>query len=576
MLAGVGGIDIVLLVIAADEGVMPQTKEHLDIIQLLNVDRGIVVITKKDLVDEEWLEMVNEDVRDFIKGTVMENAPLISVSAVKGDSLDELLQVINQLAAETDLQARKYTGPPRLPVDRVFTITGFGTVATGTLLSGQINTGDNLQIYPAGGVYRVRNIQVHGHKVSTAEAGQRVAINLSGLETGELDRGQVLAAQGSLQPTHRLDVKLQLLNSAPKPLKHRARVRVYLGTAEILGRVILLDREELEPGADTYIQLQMEEPVAAARGDHLVIRSYSPMRTIGGGVVVDPTAIKHKRYREELIKALNTAEKGTPAETLEQYLASNTRLCIPADLVAGTGLTAETVTNALLELLDQGHAVELVYEGEKTYLSVQVMVRWEDKIKKVLAEYHQKYPLREGYPKEELRSRLFPALSNKHFQMLLLGLEQTGSLDLQANSVAINSFTPQPDSAQNNTIKQLEKIYLANPYQPPSWSDAVQEAGITKDDQEILNYLLNRGTLMKVADGMFFHQRALAEIIDLVKNHLFEKGELLLGELRDLLQTSRKYALPLLEYMDREKITRRVGDKRVAGRSLSIIGKTNN
>jgi len=569
MLAGVGGIDIVLLVIAADEGVMPQTREHLDIIQLLKVDRGVVVITKRDLVDEEWLEMVTEDIRDFIKGTVLENAPLISVSAIKGEGLDELLQVINRQAAESEQQAKKYSGPPRLPVDRVFTITGFGTVATGTLLSGQINTGDNLQIYPVGDIYRVRNIQVHGHKVPTAEAGQRVAINLSGLETGVLERGQVLAAPGSMQPTHRLDVKLQFLQSASKPLKNRARVRVYLGSAEILSRVIMLDREELEPGAEAYIQLQLEEPVAAARGDHLVIRSYSPMRTIGGGVVVDPSAIKHKRYREELIKALNTAEKGTPSELLEQYLTTNARLCTLADLAAGTGLTSETVKDALPELLELGQGVELLSEGEKTYLSSQVMDKWEDKIKKVLAEYHQKYPLREGYPKEELRSRLFPSLTNKHFQMLLLGLEQTGSLDLQANTVAIGGFMPQPSVAQGSVIKKLEELFLANPFQPPSWSEAIQEACIIKDDQEILNYLLNRGTLVKIADGMFFHHSALAKIMNLVKNHLVEKGELLLGELRDLLQTSRKYALPLLEYMDKEKITRRVGDKRVAGRALS-------
>jgi len=569
MLAGVGGIDIVLLVIAADEGVMPQTREHLDIIQLLKVDRGVVVITKKDLVDAEWLEMVTEDIRDFVKGTVLENAPLISVSAINGDGLDELRQVINQLAAESEQQAKKFSGPPRLPVDRVFTITGFGTVATGTLLSGQINTGDNLQIYPVGEIYRVRNVQVHGQKLPTAEAGQRVAINLSGLQTGELERGQVLAAPGSMQPNHRLDVKLQFLHSAPKPLKNRARVRVYLGSAEILGRVILLDREELEPGAEAYIQLQLEEPVAAARGDHLVIRSYSPMRTIGGGVVVDPSAIKHKRYREELIKALNTAEKGTPAELLEQYLAANARLCTLIDLAAGTGLTSETVKQALPELLEQGQGVELLSEGEKTYLSSQVMDKWEGQIKKVLTEYHQKYPLREGYPKEELRSRLFPNLNNKHFQMLLLGLEQTGSLDLHSNTLAIGGFMPQPNGAQGSVIKKLEELFLANPNQPPSWGEAIQEACIIKDDQEILNYLLNRGTLLKIADGMFFHHSALANIMALVKNHLSEKGELLLGELRDLLQTSRKYALPLLEYMDKEKITRRVGDKRVAGRALS-------
>ena len=569
MLAGVGGIDIVLLVIAADEGVMPQTREHLDIIQLLNINRGAVVLTKTDLVDQEWLEMVTEDTRDFLNGTVLENAPLISVSAIKGDGLDELLQVLNQLAAEAEQQSKKYYGPPRLPVDRVFSITGFGTVATGTLISGQINTGDNLQIYPIGGNYRVRNIQVHGQKVPTAEAGQRVAINLSGLETGILERGHVLAAPGSLQPTHRLDVKLQYLPGSPRPLKNRARVRVYLGSAELLGRAILLDREELEPGDEAYIQLQMEAPVASVKGDHLVIRSYSPMRTIGGGVVVDPAAIKHKRYREELIKALNTAEKGSPDELLEQYLSANARLCTKTDLATGTGLTAETVLEAMPELLDRGEAVELAYDSEKVYLSAVILDKWETKLKQALAEYHKKFPLREGYPKEELRSRLFPALSNKQFQMLLLGLEQLDRLDLQANSVAIAGFTPRPSPNQSNAVKKLEELFLANPYQPPAWNDAVQEAGLAKDELEVLNYLLNRGTLVKVADGMFFHQRALEEIINLVKNHLVEKEELLLGELRDLLHTSRKYALPLLEYMDKEKITRRVGDKRVAGRALS-------
>ncbi|WP_347491093.1 selenocysteine-specific translation elongation factor [Desulfoscipio sp. XC116] len=572
MLAGVGGIDIVLLVIAADEGVMPQTREHMDIIQLLDIKRGVVVITKKDLVDTEWLDMVTEDIHDFLEGTVLEQAPLINVSAVNGEGIGELLREINQLAA--DIKERSSTGPPRLPVDRVFTVTGFGTVATGTLLTGQINTGDSLQIYPAGEVYRVRNVQVHGHRMNTAEAGQRVAINLSGLETGELKRGQVLAVPGSLKPSHRLDVKLRFLPSAPRPLKHRARVRVYLGTAEILARVILLDREELEPGAQAYIQLQLEEPAVAARGDHLVIRSYSPMRTIGGGLVVDPTAVKHKRYRDELIKALATAEKGTPAELLEQFLTASARLCTPADLCAGTNLAADITGRALQELLDHGQAVELVYEGEKAYIPPRILAGWEDKIKQALLDYHQKFPLREGYPKEELRSRLFTAQNNKQFQMLLVHLEQKGSIDLRANSVAVRGFNPQPSPAQSTGIKQLEKIYLAAPYQPPGWDEATREAGINKNDMELLNYLLTQGTLVKIAEGLFFHHRALAEAVELIKDHLAQKGELSLGEVRDLLQTSRKYALPLLEYLDREKITRRVGDKRVAGRSLS--GEKNN
>lgn len=574
MLAGVGGIDIVLLVIAADEGVMPQTREHMDIIQLLNIERGIVVITKKDLVDKEWLDMVTEDIEDFLKGTVLEKAPLIMVSAVNGEGMEELLKTINQMA--TDIKARQSAGPPRMPVDRVFTVTGFGTVATGTLLDGQIKTGDSLQIYPAGGVYRVRNLQVHGRKVDTAEAGQRVAINLSGLEADELKRGQVLAAPDSLQPNHRLDVKLQFLSNAPKPLKHRARVRVYLGTAEILARVILLDREELEPGTEAYVQLQLEEPVAAARGDHLVIRSYSPMRTIGGGLVIDPTSGKHKRYRKDIIDALATAEKGTPTELLEQYLAATARLCTQSDLATGTGLAADTVTSALQDLFARERIAKLTYEGESYYLSARVMSRWKDKIKQALAEYHQSFPLREGYPKEELRSRLFPTLNNKQFQMVLVHLEQTGGIELHANSVAVRGFTPKPGSTQNAGIKRLEEIYLANPFQPPNWSDATREAGIIKDDQEILNYLLTRGTIVKVADGLFFHHQALTKAVELVKDHLAQRGELLLGEVRDLLQTSRKYALPLLEYLDNKKITRRVGDKRVAGRALSREKAANN
>ena len=565
MLAGVGGMDLVLLVIAADEGVMPQTREHLDIIQLLNIQRGIVVITKKDLVDEEWLAMVYEDVTDFIKGTTLEKAPVLSVAAVKREGLDELLKEINKQALEVEQQNRQYTGQPRLPVDRVFTMTGFGTVATGTLLSGKVHVGDNLQVYPTGGVYRVRNLQVHGQKVDVAEAGQRVAINLSGLESGALTRGQVLAVQGSLQPTHRLDIKLAFLSSAPKPLKHRTRVRVYLGAAEVLGRVVLLDREELQPGEEAYIQLQMEEPVAAAKGDHMVLRSYSPMRTIGGGMVVDPFAIKHKRYREELIQALNTAENGSPDELLEQYLSGTGKFCSAAELIAGTGMTGETVHSALPELLDQGHALCLSFENEKMYVSTQMITNWEVKIKQALSGYHNKYPLREGYPKEELRSRLFTSMNNKQFQMALLSLECIDSVELYSNSVAASGFIPAPGASVGKAVQHLEELFLANPYQPPGWAETAQEAGITKDDQEVLNYLLNRGVLVKIADGMYFHEKALAEILALVRGHFQEKGELLLGELRDLLQTSRKYALPLLEYMDREKITRRIGDVRYKG-----------
>jgi len=567
MLAGVGGIDLVLLVIAADEGVMPQTREHLEIIQLLQVKKGVVVITKKDLVDQEWLELVQEEVQEFLAGTVLEKAPVLPVSAVTGEGLNRLLDVLDQMAGE--MGERKYFGPTRMPVDRVFTVTGFGTVATGTLLSGRIQNGDSLQIYPGDKIARVRNIQVHGNKVDEAEAGQRVAVNLSGVETSEMGRGCVLAKPGSLQPSHRIDVKLTFLPSAPKPLKHRARVRAYLGTAEILGRVILLDREELQPGAEAYAQLQLEKPAAASRGDHFVIRSYSPMRTIGGGLIINPAPPKHKRYRDEVIRVLATAEKGSPAEVLEQHMAAKPRIFTKAELVAETGMGEKEIKAALRELIQAHRVIMLTAEEENYYLAERVLSRWEQLISSELAQYHKKFPLRDGFPKEELRSRFFTGLNAKQFQALLNHLAQKNSINVLAHCIAAKGFQPQPAPAQKEKINRLENIFLSQPFQPPNWRDATRQAGLPEEEQEILNYLLARGVLVKVSEGLYFHRQALHEAIKLVKDYIRANGRISLGETRDLLQTSRKYTLPLLEYMDREKITRRVEDMRVAGKSFN-------
>ncbi len=566
MLAGVGGIDLVLLVIAADEGVMPQTREHLEIIQLLQVEKGTVVLTKKDLVDQEWLDMVHEEVDEFLQGTVLENAPVIAVSAVTGEGMDQLVQMIDQLAA--GVEKRKFTGPPRLPVDRVFTVTGFGTVTTGTLLSGALNVGDNLQIYPGERVSRVRNLQVHGLKVDSAEAGQRVAVNLTGVDTESISRGDVLAQPGSLRPSHRLDARLQLLDSAPKELKHRARVRIYLGTAEILGRVILLDREELPPGSETYVQIQLETPVAVAKNDHFVIRSYSPMRTIGGGLVVDPAPARHRRNRPEILAALATAEKGTPAELAGQQLKSGAHMYTIAEVASDTGMDKETAAAALAELAESGRASLISSEGEQYYLAAEVMSRWLKTILQALEKYHREFPLREGYPREELRSRFFSKISSKQFNLLLSRLEQDGQTSGSHQNVSVKGFKPQPTPGQQAIIDRLTESFAGSMYQPPGWDEAAKEAGITGDSQEYLSYLLARDILVKIADGMYFHRPAVEQAVSVIRKHLAEKNELSLGEMRDLLQTSRKYTLPLLEYMDRMKITRRVGDTRVAGRAL--------
>ncbi len=566
MLAGVGGIDLVLLVIAADEGVMPQTREHLEIIHLLQIEKGVVVLTKKDLVDREWMDMVREDVEDFLKGTVLEKAPVVEVSAVTGEGLEKLLEVIEQLAES--VEKRKFSGPPRLPVDRVFSVTGFGTVTTGTLLSGELNVGDNLQIYPGDKVSRVRNLQVHGNKVNRAEAGQRVALNLTGVETTDIRRGDVLALPGSLRPSHRLDTKLKLLDSAPKALKHRARVRVYLGTAEILGRVILLDRDELNPGDETYVQLQLETRAAVSKGDRFVIRTYSPMRTIGGGIVINPAPPKHKRNRPEVLESLATAEKGTPEELAEQYLVSTSRVLTPGEVAAGANMDGDTAKAALENLQRAGRAVKLPVDEESCYLAAEVVEHWEKTILQALDIYHKKFPLRDGYPREELRSRFFAALNTKQFNVLLSYLEQEGKISQTARNVLQVNFQPRPTPQQSKLLEQLEDFFKQNMFQPPAWDEAAARAGITVDHQEFLNYLLARGILVKVAEGMYFHRDAVEKAVEAIRKHLEKKKELSLGELRDLLQTSRKYTLPLLEYLDRIKITRRVGDMRVAGQAL--------
>ena len=568
MLAGAGGFDLVLLVIAADEGVMPQTREHMDIIELLQVKRGIVVLTKADLVDDEWLGLVREEVNDFLKGTLLKDAPVVAVSAVTGQGIPELLQLIDQVAMTT--QAKTASGPPRLPVDRVFTITGFGTVVTGTLITGSLKLGDVVEIQPEGVSARVRSLQVHGKKFETAEAGQRVAVNIAGIEVEQIGRGSVLAGPKSVSVSNRLDVRLSLLESAPKPVKNRARIRFYLGTRETLGRVVLLDREELKPGSIAYAQLHLEEYAVAVRGDRFVIRSYSPMQTIGGGIVIDPLPKrKHRRFRSDVLNALATREKGTPSELVEQFLKGSPLLNAPADIASGTGLDLDEVDEAIRVLVDQGRVKKVDGDGKGFFIFIDVYRQWSDEIQKALNSYHTQFPLREGYPKEELRSRKFHFLNNKLFQQMLIQMEKDGLLRVTPQTVAVKTFCPGPDSGQEKQIGKMREILKRSGFLPPSWSELCRGMGIEEAaGSELLQYLMRTGEIVKVAEDLYFQKEVVREARDKVADYLREKGEITVGELRDLLKTSRKYALPLLEFFDKEKVTRRVGDKRLPGRAL--------
>ncbi len=544
MLAGAGGFDLVLLVIAADEGVMPQTREHLDILQLLQVQKGIVVLTKTDLVEDDWLELVEEEARDFLKGTVLEDAPVLKVSAVTGQGIRDLLEKIDQLAGQT--VSRVSSGPPRLPVDRVFTITGFGTVVTGTLVSGVFRVGDSVEIQPQGLVSRVRSLQVHGEKVEEAEAGQRVAVNLAGLELEQVERGSVVAGAKTLTPANRVDIHLLLLDSAARPLKNRTRVRFYLGTSETLGRVVLLDREEMEPGTLAYAQVELEEQLVAAKGDRFVIRSYSPMETIGGGTVIDPLPRrKHKRFRSEV------------------------GLHIPGEIAIGTGLKDEEIVEAASELVKEGRAKMISGDGKTYYVSTGIYQRWTAAVAQLLEAYHRDFPLREGYPREDLRSRKFQVLNSRVFQMLLLEMEKDGLLRVTPQAVALQGFATGPSLQQEKLISRIKHELEEVAFLPPSWNDLSRSAGLDEVfAAELLQYLLRTGDLVKIAEELYFLKDVLASARQIVSRSLRDKGEITVAEVRDLLQTSRKFALPLLEYFDREKLTRRVGDKRLPGRAL--------
>jgi selenocysteine-specific elongation factor len=557
MLAGAGGIDLVLLVIAADEGVMPQTREHLDILELLHIQKGIVALTKTDLVDEEWLLLVEDEVRQLLQGTRLQAAPVIPVSVVSGRGLDELKAAIDLLAHQTEPKAR--SGEARLPVDRIFSKTGFGTVVTGTLVSGMIRTGDLLQLLPASKEVRVRSLQVHGQAVEQAYAGQRVAINTSGLEGGEITRGDVLATPGAFAPVRRLTVQMELLEHAGKALKNWQRVRFHLGTRESLGRVRLLDRDELAPGSLAPAQLELEEPVVAAVHDRFVIRLYSPVTAIGGGDVIESGGLRYRRHRSEVLSSLERKLAGSPyARAAEELRGAKTQLT-PAELAAKAGIAEAELQEMLEQLLQEGEAVSFG-GGAGLLVSGQLFSEWLLRCRQTVANYHRQFPLRPGLPKEELRTRQFSRLPPKLYQSMLEKWAAAGDLELTAQTVALPGFTVRLDGRRGQLLRELTVKMSAARFSPPSLEEI---AGLLGGDQELLQYALQQQLLVKISSDLYLLPATLAQGWQLIRSYLEEHGEITVAEARDLLQTSRRYCLPLLEYFDRSGRTGRAGDKRV-------------
>lgn len=563
MLAGVGGIDLVILVIAADEGVMPQTREHLHICELLGIRRGLVALTKQDLVDPEWLDLAQEEIRTFLAGTFLQDAPILPVSALTGEGLPELRDALARLSAEP--HPRRGDGMVRLPIDRVFTIRGFGTVVTGTLWTGSLGIGDEVVILPKDLHSRVRRLQVHNESVERASAGQRTAVNLPGIETDQIERGDLLCLPDTLRVSTSVEATLALLPDAPKSLANRARVRFHLGTAEILARVILLDREKLSPGAEAYVHLRLEQPTAAMLHDRYVLRSYSPATTIGGGVILDPCPPLKRRRRPEVVAHLQILEQGSSRDRLMQLLKSGSTSPLPLPaLQAAAGIDPQDLEEHLRDLLAAGKIIAIKGRDGETCLHREVYDDLRQTILSLLNQFHAQQPLREGISKEELRSRLARGVSPALFAQLLNDLAQAKELAQDRDRVRLTAHRPQLSAAEETLTKRLESLYQRAALQPPTMDAAFKEAGADrKVAQAVFFRLVEQGTLIKITNDLYIHRDAYEQAKTLLLEHFKRAPSISVPTFKDLLGVTRKHAIPFLEHFDQIKLTRRAGDDRV-------------
>ncbi|MFZ5449423.1 MAG: selenocysteine-specific translation elongation factor [Thermodesulfobacteriota bacterium] len=561
MVAGATGMDLVALVIAADEGVMPQTREHLEICQLLKVKQGLVVLTKVDLVEEDWLDLVEEEVKEALQGTFLEGAPIERFSAITGFGKEHLLATLADLAAQ--VPPKPATGIFRLPIDRVFTIKGFGTVVTGTAISGRLKVGEAVNIYPPAFKAKVRGLQVHGQTVEEALAGNRTAINLQGLEKEEVERGMVVAPPGSLISSRRLDAYLEVLPSAPRPLKHRQAVRFHTGTSERVAMPLILDADELPPGASGFVQFFLREPLALKPGDRLVIRSFSPAFTWGGGIVLHVNPPRHKRRNPEVLEHFKTLEQGAPEDILRLYLAeAGAAGRSRPELTALLPWDPGNLANLLNKLVGQSQVLNYDQENQR-YLLTATAQELQQQIQQLLADYHRKFPLKPGLSKEELRRQLPPAMEVRLFNYLLGDLAQKKRVVAEKDLVRLSTHKITLAQDQEDLSRRLEDSYRRGHLSPPTFKEATEALKIPPDKvKQLLQVLVNQGRLIKVKEDLYFHQAAISELKAALIDFLKKNREITVVQFKDLTQTSRKFTIPLLEYFDTTRTTVRVGEAR--------------
>jgi selenocysteine-specific elongation factor len=566
MLAGVGSIDAALFVVAADEGVMPQTREHLAILDLLQVRGGVVALTKTDMAeDEDWIDLVEADLLDVLENTVLDGAPVVRCSARTGEGVEELVVELDRYLAAS--APRRDVGRPRLPVDRVFTIPGFGTVVTGTLSDGTFSIGQEVEIQPPGIKARIRGLQTHKEKIDQAVPGSRVAINLTGVSTEDVQRGQVITTPGWLRPTTLVDCHLRYLPDAPVPLKHDTPVNFFSGAAETQARVRLLGVRALWPGEKGWVQIRLEDPVALVKGDRFIIRQPSPSVTIGGGRVINPfPGRRHRRFRPDVIERLETLAHGSPEEILLQDLERR-QPCEIRDLMGRSSISRLQAKDSLRLLVEEGQvlllgggsAADLAESGFVVSRSGWGALR--ERVTDLLGEYHREFPLRAGMPREEVKSRLvrhLPEVSPRLFNEIVGRAIDEAWLVESGGTVCLASHQPTFTVKQQQAVDYLLFTFRQEPYATPSVSQCEEQVG-----SEVLNALIEQGQLVKLSEDVILLRDTYEEMRAGVIDHLKEHGTLTVAQVRDMFETSRKYALALLGYLDERRITRRVGDERV-------------
>ena len=555
MLAGACGIDIVLLVIAADEGVMPQTIEHLDILNYLDVKKGIIVLTKCDLVDEEFIELVKDDIREKTKGLFIEGAPIVEVDSVSRRGLDKLVQKIDEISE--DIEEKKTDAPSRMSIDRVFSLKGFGTIVTGTLIEGKISVDDEMTIYPSEKKVKVRNLQVHGCDVKTAYAGQRTAINLSNIKVSEIQRGDVIAQTGSVEESMMIDVNISLVEHCKKSLKHWDRIRIFHGTKQILCRIVPLNEDEIQYGESGYAQLRLEEKIVAKKGDRFIIRSYSPMDTIGGGVIIDTAPRKHKIYDESVIEALKIKEKGELKDILEEYLKLNLSNYITLkELVSYTGEKEEYVKEGLNALIDENK----VFCVNKYYLHISHYQKLKEKVIEILTKYHKQYRLRNGILKEELRSKVDNSLKVKDMDVILNKMVEEKDIKVQDNLVSNYDFEVKFNQKQLSIKKEIEDKSRKNGLNSLMTKDDI--CNKNKFYEEVLEALTGE-TIQKLDDAYYIDKKVYENVKKDLLEYLNKNKEITVAQFRDITKSNRKISIVMLEHFDRNRITKRVEDKRI-------------